>query len=63
MNDNGEGTSIFILQLTSVSRDRERHKSRIQGNTEKGLYNMQMRTNMAVKRLDTLNTQETEIFS
>lgn len=63
MNDNGQGTSIFIQQLTSVSWDRELHKSRIQGNTEKGLYNMQMRTNMAVKRLDTLNTQETEIFS
>ena len=62
MNGNGQGTSIFIQQLTSVSWDRELHKSRIQGITEKGLYNMQTRTNMAVKRLDILNIPKKQKF-
>lgn len=62
LKDNEQGTGISIQYLTSVSWDKDLHKSKIQGYVEVGLYNMQTRTNMAMKRLDPLNAQETDFF-
>lgn len=40
LKDNEQGTGISIQYLTSVSWDKDLHKSKIQGYIEVGLYNM-----------------------